>query len=369
MNNSSRYDCAIIGGGVAGLSLSILLAKSGYRVAVIEKHRFPFHKVCGEYVSNESFDFFSRLGLPLNEWNLPLINQLVITSYKGFELRSPLGLGGFGISRFRLDNELFGLAKKNGVTVFEDTRVTGINENTVVTNRSGITAKLIFGAFGKVSPAFAKDKPENMRDNYLGVKYHVHASWPGNLIGLHHFSKGYCGISRIEDNKYCLCYLSHSSNLKDAGNSISAMEEKFIKVNPVLRKLFNESEFILREPVTISNIRFGARATSGNGMIFVGDAAGCISPLTGNGISMAARSALMLAGLTEKYFRNEISEIALRKEYARQWHARFAGRILRGKFLQYLFNDQGRAHATLRLLNPFSGIKTAIIASTHGKPF
>src|SRR5437868_1856257 len=102
ITKSAQYDCAIVGGGVAGLCLSILLAKKGFDVILFEKHKFPFHKVCGEYISNESLDFFLRLGLPLYEWSLPQIKTIRISSEKGFMFSAGLKLGGFGLSRYKL---------------------------------------------------------------------------------------------------------------------------------------------------------------------------------------------------------------------------------------------------------------------------
>jgi len=51
MQIKTDYDIAIIGGGLAGLSLAILAANANYSVALFEKEAYPFHKVCGEYIS------------------------------------------------------------------------------------------------------------------------------------------------------------------------------------------------------------------------------------------------------------------------------------------------------------------------------
>src|SRR5687767_13939717 len=93
------YDVGIIGGGLAGLSASIVLAKAGYSVILFEKETYPFHKVCGEYISLESWDFLISLGLQLDSLNPPLINNLLLTSPDGSLLKQKLPLGGFGISR------------------------------------------------------------------------------------------------------------------------------------------------------------------------------------------------------------------------------------------------------------------------------
>ena len=52
---------AVTGGGLSGLAFAIQCAKAGYRVAVFEKETYPFHKVCGEYISNESWNFLQEL--------------------------------------------------------------------------------------------------------------------------------------------------------------------------------------------------------------------------------------------------------------------------------------------------------------------
>ena len=73
IQDDDGYDVAIVGGGLAGLALSIQLAKQGHRVIVFEKEEYPFHKVCGEYISSESWDFLISLGLDLQQMNLPII--------------------------------------------------------------------------------------------------------------------------------------------------------------------------------------------------------------------------------------------------------------------------------------------------------
>src|SRR5713226_2277551 len=55
------YDLIVIGGGPAGTSAAITAARSGARVLLLERGRFPRHKVCGEFVSAESLDLLAEL--------------------------------------------------------------------------------------------------------------------------------------------------------------------------------------------------------------------------------------------------------------------------------------------------------------------
>lgn len=123
MTLKNTYDVAIIGGGLAGLCLSIQLARSGYDVVLFEKETYPFHKVCGEYVSFECWNFLEELGVPLSDWHLPHISQLMLSSPSGATIRHKLDLGGFGISRYKLDAYLAGLARNAGATILEGVRV------------------------------------------------------------------------------------------------------------------------------------------------------------------------------------------------------------------------------------------------------
>src|SRR5579872_4500788 len=122
----TTYDAMIAGGGLAGLSLSIQLARSGYSVALLEKETYPYHKVCGEYVSLESWNFLEELGLPLSDWNLPLIRQLLVSAPDGNSILHQLPLGGFGISRYKLDAAMAAIARSEGVALQESTKVTDI---------------------------------------------------------------------------------------------------------------------------------------------------------------------------------------------------------------------------------------------------
>ena len=150
-----EYDVAVVGGGLAGLALSIQLANQGHKVILFEKEQYPFHKVCGEYISFESWDFLVSLGLDLKAMNLPAISSLQVSSVNGKLLEQKLPLGGFGISRFLLDHHLFQIACEVGVIVKENTKVNDIFFDqpgfSIDTSQAKYTAKLVCGSFGKRS--------------------------------------------------------------------------------------------------------------------------------------------------------------------------------------------------------------------------
>jgi len=378
MNNPpSIYDLAIAGGGLAGLSLAIQLSKRGYQVLLFEKEIYPFHKVCGEYISMESRHFLTELGLPLNEWDLPLIREVVISAASGKSIRETLEPGGFGISRYKLDAALAVLARKTGTLILENTRVNSIEYQKDffnISSSSGLfRARTVCGSFGKRSNLDVKWKRSfinsSRKKNYVGIKYHVRAGFPGHEISLHNFSGGYCGISKIEDDRYCLCYLTLAKNLKKSGQSISEMEERILKKNPRLRELFSQVYVLYDQPLTISQISFAKKTQVENHILFIGDAAGMITPLCGNGMSMALRGSKIAASCLEKFFGKGCSREEMEAAYQHAWNRAFARRLRTGRILQHFFGNPFLSSLLISLLKPFPFLIRAIIRRTHGDPF
>jgi flavin-dependent dehydrogenase len=373
------FEVAIIGGGLAGLSLSILLAKKGYQVILFEKEKYPFHKVCGEYISLESWNFIESLGLNLSELGLPIIKSLLVSSPDGSFLKSKLDMGGFGISRHFLDNELKNIAQEYGVIVYEQTKVTEVtfDENlfTVKFNNGQITSSIVAAGFGKRSNLdikwkrdFIKQKPGKL-NNYIGVKYHVKSGLPGDTIALHNFKDGYCGISKVEDEKYCLCYLTTAKNLKENHNSIKELEKNILYKNPFLNEIFTNSEFIFPEPVTISQISFDKKEQVLNHMLMLGDAAGLITPLCGNGMSMAFHSSKIAFENIVSFFNKSLSRKEMENQYSLEWQNQFGKRLRNGRFIQFFFGKNYLTNIFVKLIKLFPFLTRQLIKSTHGKEF
>jgi len=373
--NTKLFDCAIIGGGLAGLSLAIQLADAGHAVILFEKNKYPFHKVCGEYISMESYDFLERIGVPLSTMNLPIINEIKISSPNGNSFTRKLDLGGFGITRYALDSYLAELALSKGVVLLQETKVFDVTFEhdlfALKTSQGTFTSKTACGAYGKHSSLNQKlhRKSSRTTKNYIAVKYHIQIDLPENKIELHNFKDGYCGISKVDGNKYCLCYLTNSQNLKDNANDIKAMEKNVLMKNPFLRQYFTDAVFLFEQPLTISQITFSKKTAVENHILMLGDAAGNISPLCGNGMSMAMNSSCIAFDLISKYLHEEIPMQDLENVYERQWNHLFSKRIKIGKHLQHLFGKEKVTNTAIAILKKIPVLTDKLISMTHGSKF
>lgn len=379
MSISPSYDVAIVGGGLGGLALSIQCARAGYNTILFEKEKYPFHKVCGEYVSFECWNFLQELGVPLSDMDLPAIKRLMVTSPNGKAVEHTLPLGGFGISRYTLDNTLATVANKEGVTVAEETKVADIiyrnNSFIVFTSRGEIEAKVVAGAFGKRANLDVKWKRHftqvqpNKLNHYLAVKYHIRTDFPEDLIALHNFENGYCGISRIENGKYCLCYLTRGENIRKSHNSIPVMEHRILMKNPFLKKIFSEAEFLYDEPLTISRISFNKKTQVENHVLMIGDAAGLITPLCGNGMSMALHASKIAFDEIANFLEEKSTRFEMETQYTQQWEKHFARRLQAGRWIQSFFGSERLSNFLISSVKPFPGFMTFLIRQTHGEPF
>jgi flavin-dependent dehydrogenase len=367
-------DVVIIGGGLAGLTSAIHLSKSGLKVTLIEKNEYPKHKVCGEYISNEVLPYFKWLGLEIFDLQPSHISKMEFSTVKGKIISGHLPLGGFGISRYILDNYLYQKAIENGCQIIQDTvmEIQFIeNEFCVFTsNAIEFKSKIVLGAFGKRSNIDQKLNRDFIQKNspWLAVKAHYSGNFPNDLVGLHNFKGGYCGVSKVESNKINICYLADYDTFKQHKN-IEEFQSKVVCKNPHLKAIFENSTILFEKPITISQISFEKKEAVENHILMIGDTAGLIHPLCGNGMAMAIHSAKIVSELIIEYLDNKISSRKeLEEKYTREWNTNFKSRLATGRFLSKILRMENLAGFLMQLLAIFPFLLPKIIKKTHGKP-
>jgi flavin-dependent dehydrogenase len=371
---NTYFDVIIVGGGLAGLCNAIHLSKFNKKVLLIEKNEFPKHKVCGEYISNEVLPYLAFLDFNPFDFGAVKIDKFQFSTTNNQLISAKLPLGGFGISRYKLDFELLQKAIQNGVIILQDlvTNIQFTNDIFEVEAKENqlFTSKIVIGAFGKRSfldVALQRDFIQK-KSPYLGVKIHVKGTFSNDLVALHNFKGGYCGVSKVEDNEINLCYITHLSSFKKHKN-IEDFQENVVFKNTYLKEIFENSTSLFEEPLTISQISFESKTLVENHIILSGDAAGMIHPLCGNGMSMAIQSAQIASKLILNYLEGKIlTRKALENEYLSQWNRQFKWRLKAGHFIAMLFRQDKIANYLLQILSKLPFLLPIIIKQTHGKP-
>jgi len=367
-------DVIIIGGGLAGLTSAIHLSKSGVKVTLIEKNTYPKHKVCGEYVSNEVLPYLQSLGADMKSLTPQEITNFLFSSSKGKIATTTLPTGGFGVSRYALDKLLYDVAVKNGCNIIQSSVVEVNFQNdifSVKTEKKDVhTAKVTIGAFGKrsnldhqLSRKFIQKKSA-----WLGVKCHYKGNFPDNLVGLYNFKGGYCGVSKVENNQINVCYLADYSSFKKY-KDISHYQKEVLSKNKHLKNLLEQLQPVFEKPLTISQISFDKKKNVENHILMIGDTAGLIHPLCGNGMAMAIHGAQICSELIIRYLTNkEFSYTNLEQQYALTWNQTFKKRLRMGRFLASVFRNDYLTKWVMHAVTIFPPILPYLIQKTHGKP-
>ncbi len=336
------FDLAVIGGGPAGCAAAIMAARSGARVLVLERGRFPKHKVCGEFVSAESLGLLCTL---LGEdsqtlfKNAPLIPQARIF-LDGKTLIGSISPPAATITRFALDHALWMACRANRVEACSETtaqKIDGRSPFRITTNAETFEADAVINAAGRWSNFTSAETRSRLNGaRWIGLKGHFHEAAPLPSVDLYFFDGGYCGVTpvRMAEN--------------GSGNVVNACAMVRADVARTMADVFSKSPALLQrssawsaatDPVSTSPLVFHDPEPLQNPMLQVGDAASFVDPFVGDGISLALRSGVLAAECLLPYFRKQCSldqaSARFALEYKRQLsHVFRASSRLRG-FLQW----------------------------------
>ena len=366
-------EIVIIGGGLAGLSAAIHLASSGLSVILFEKEKYPHHKVCGEYLSREILPYLESLHISLAELFPAEIDQLIYSTPSGKTVESELGLGGLGISRYALDYFLYQKALEHKVEVINESIVDIElnNDKFTIISAEGrkFSTKMVLGAFGKRSGLDKKLKRNfiSQKSEWLAVKAHYrNENFPSDLVSLHNFRGGYCGLSKTETGAVNVCYLATYNSFKEYKNP-DVYKRKVLRKNPHLNHFFEDAEPLFENDLSIGQVSFERKSLVENHILMLGDAAGLIHPLCGNGMAMAIHSAKLAAESILKHYRPQgFDRINIEKAYMRKWDHYFRSRMKTGRILQKILLNPGLAEVSQILVKQIPALLPAIVAKTHG---
>jgi 2-polyprenyl-6-methoxyphenol hydroxylase-like FAD-dependent oxidoreductase len=288
----------IIGGGPAGSMAGILLARAGWQVSLIEQHRFPREKVCGECLSPLALEVLHRSGL------LPTIRAAGATQLRHFavyaghrSVQTSLNQLMLGLSRGRFDDILLDAAKEAGVTVHQPARCQSISGEAdqcelqirdLAANRVFmLNASHVLLADGK--GALLPSRAPTTGD--FGIKAHFTNVAAGReAIELFSTCGRYGGVAPIEGDRWNAAFSVKASDLAACHGDIDRLFAGLCSGNHFLAERFASAERCgewLASPLP----RFAVRRRWPAGVIPLGNAAAALEPIGGEGMGLALRSA------------------------------------------------------------------------------
>jgi len=285
---AASFDLAIIGGGPAGTAAAITAARTGARVLLLERGRFPRHKVCGEFISPEGVALLAGLGLDDLVRRAQRIAHTRIFA-EASVAEATLCPAGAAISRYELDQTLWRRACEAGADcreLHEVRAITGSGPFTVATSAGAFSARAVVNASGRWSNLKRSRLSQPQREKWVGWKAHFHEADSPLSVDLYFFAGGYCGVQPLMDSEVNACAMVQAP----AANSM----EQVLALHPRLAERSRAWQQV-SETVATSPLVFAPPQAEEGGVLFTGDAAGFIDPFVGDGISLALRSGAMAA--------------------------------------------------------------------------
>lgn len=330
---------AIIGGGPAGATTSLLFAKQKIKHTLFEKAVFPREKVCGDGLTMEVYRTLNEidpaLAIEFSEQDfVEPSGGTFLGDNKGREVAFDYRMEGgvapiFIAKRIHFDNWLFQKTKiSEFATIKEGVGITNIvrkDKGFILTTSEGeeLFFDFIVGCDGERSvvkkhlcPGGIKKVREHhagsVRAYYKNVKP-VRSFKPLEFYPLETF-KGYFWIFHLPNGECNVGIGGLSSEISKSKINLKKEFLEFVQRNPYLKKRFENAEMIgdiqgWGIPLNSNRIDY-----CGDGFLIIGDSASMAEPSTGKGIGIAMYCAFMAIPTIEKAIaQNDFSKEILKE--------------------------------------------------------
>jgi menaquinone-9 beta-reductase len=284
----SENPITIVGGGLAGLSLAVGLAKRGVGVVLHEAQHYPRHRVCGEFILGLTAEQEAQLGIESSLADAVLHRESAWFRGNRDLGRFTLPYPAKSISRHRLDQRLAALAEQSGAAVR-----TGSRFPLPETPPAGLVRAL--------------GRRRVREGRWIGLKAHFRGFAMEAGLEMHLGAGGYAGLAGIEDGAVNLCALLPAP-LQPAPSREQQMLTQLRHVGlSALAERLAAAELVVESCVGVSHFELGWVPPSAGAGVQVGDHLGIIPPFTGAGMSMSFESSALALEPLAGYARGEQS--------------------------------------------------------------
>ena len=302
-----RFDAVIVGAGPAGSTAALRLARAGARIALVDRRAFPRDKACGDLVGPRGVQLLADLGLPMPDGQP--VGDMVLVGPSGRRALLPARAGvdypdhGLAIPRHTFDARLFEAAVGAGACAFQD-RVTGLvgqpptPTGVRLAAHGELSADVVIGADGATSAVAEAAGLIDPRRALWGFALRSYLDAPVQLPHILLWEPaswqvfpGYGWIFPTPDGRanvgLGLAVGADRTAVREAGERLPAFLEHLARLGLLPGKLGRAPADRLGGWLKMGLV--GTVPARGN-VLLVGDAAGLINPLQGEGIAQAMAS-------------------------------------------------------------------------------
>ncbi|MHA2308325.1 MAG: geranylgeranyl reductase family protein [Candidatus Heimdallarchaeaceae archaeon] len=340
---STIFDVCIIGAGPGGSSTAYYLAKQGKKVILLEKEKFPRRKICGDAVSQRAQMHLERMGvlqeiLEEKKGRWAAVGGLVSPRRIEYIGNSAEEIGShlmISIKREILDEKIARAAVKEGAELREEFNVKSVKfsekkkEWTVKAfdkETGDIKAKVLVAADGAVSKIARSvgiiDSPPDAVCSSVYVEAGTHDfEEDGVCIYTRFLVPGYAAIFKeADDDLVFCCYIIPGGFAKT--KDLQSMHINLLQGDPYVVRAMGPKAKI--EKIKSAPLRLGGvKKSYSDHFLVVGDAAGHIDPLTGEGIQYSMDAGEIAAKVLEEAFKQDDFSIGILKKYQKLWMKSF----------------------------------------------
>lgn len=321
------------------MAASIEFARAGLRTLLCEKKTFPVDKACGEGIMPSGVAHLKQLGISHH------LDPEALYPFVGICYHSPAGQSatapfvegpGWGVPRIAFSTALLRRASEfDGLEILENTPVRRVTRTAdhIVVQLAGRTVKtrLLVGADGLNSGVRRWAGLEKRRKRRLlrwpapkrwGARRHFQVKPWSDYVEVYWSKEGVeayvtpCGTRQV--NVAFLWDSARYTRLEGGKELFDSLLDAF----PTLRERIGQADPLDR-PRAVGPLYRQSGAPVADGVLLIGDAAGYLDAITGEGISLALASALALGKTVAPLLKNNActpsaSQLA---HYARAYNA------------------------------------------------